>query len=508
MPRADRGARGGAHVDRRYAAVLAALAAATAAAVLAQAEALAAVLTGGPAWWLAAAVAGRALVAWAAQVVPLRFAAAVKADLRKRVLRSACGGREPAGSVATLVVKGLDAVEPYFAGYLPQLAAAAVVPVAVVARLAFADLASALVVLATLPLVPVFAALVGLHTRDRTREQWAGLAVLGGHFLDVVRGLGTLELFGRAAAQARTVRAMADAHASATLRTLRVAFLSALVLELVATLSVALVAVPVGLRLLHGGVTPHVALLVLLLAPEAYLPLRAAGARFHASAEGLAALEAAHRTGGNRVSVGRTRAPDLRAAEVVLDRVVVRHPGRDPLPEVSLRLDPGERVALVGPSGVGKSTVLSVLLGFVAPVSGRVLVGGVDLREVDPATWLPQLAWVPQRPTLFPGTVADNIALGSPLDPAAAATAVGLGHLVDAAHPLSSGERQRVALARALARPDARALLLDEPTSRLDSGTEEVVLRAARTLSAGRTALVVAHRPALLDEVDRVVVLS
>ncbi|GAA1307353.1 thiol reductant ABC exporter subunit CydD [Saccharothrix xinjiangensis] len=537
----------GGHADRRYLAVLTALAAGAAAAVLAQAEALAAVLTGGPAWWLVAAVAGRALVAWAAQVVPLRFAAAVKADLRKRVLRSACGGREPAGSVATLVVKGLDAVEPYFAGYLPQLAVAAVVPVAVVARLAFADLASALVVLATLPLVPVFAALVGLHTRDRTRAGWAGLAVVGGHFLDVVRGLGTLELFGRAAAQARTVRAMADAHASATLRTLRVAFLSALVLELVATLSVALVAVPVGLRLLHGGVTPHVALLVLLLAPEAYLPLRAAGARFHESAEGLAVLEAAHRAGGTRVSVGRTRAPDLRAAEIVLDRVVVSHPGRDPLPEVSLRLAPGERVALVGPSGAGKTTVLSVLLGFVAPASGRVLVGGVDLREVDPATWLAQLAWVPQRPTLFPGTVADNIALGSPGAPAstgtvaatatiaataaaptiaasaaaptiaasaaaptiaASAAAVGLGHLLGATHPLSSGERQRVALARALARPDARVLLLDEPTSRLDGGTEEVVLRAARTLAAGRTALVVAHRPALLDEVDRVVGLT
>ncbi|WP_367132245.1 thiol reductant ABC exporter subunit CydD [Saccharothrix sp. HUAS TT1] len=501
------------HVDRWYVAVLTALAVVTAVVVVAQAEVLAAVLTGAwSAWWLVAVVGARGLVVWGGRVVAQRFAASAKAALRKRALRDSCGSSGRAGSVATLVVKGLDAVEPYFAGYLPQLVVAAVVPVAVVVRLSFADLASAVVVLLTLPLVPVFAALVGAHARDRTRAQWAGLAVVGGHFLDVVRGLGTLKVFGRAAAQAVTVREVAGAHAAATMRTLRVAFLSALVLELVATLSVALVAVPVGLRLLDGGVTLSVALLVLLLAPEAYLPLRAAGAQFHASAEGLAVLEAvraSERTGGQAaVSVGRVVAPDLRTAEVVVDRVVVRYPGRAALAGVSLRVAPGERVALVGPSGVGKSTLLAVLLGFVTPVSGRVLVGGVDLREVDRESWLRQLAWVPQRPTLFPGTVGANIALGSSGgDARAAAVEVGLGHLVDAEHPLSSGERQRVALARALVREDARMLLLDEPTSRLDGGTEEVVLRAARRLAAGRTALVVAHRPVVLGEVDRVVVL-
>jgi ABC-type transport system involved in cytochrome bd biosynthesis fused ATPase/permease subunit len=412
------------------------------------------------------------------------------------------------------------------------------------------------------------------------------LAVVGGHFLDVVRGLGTLKVFGRAAAQATTVRAMADAHATSTMRTLRVAFLSALVLEVVATLSVALVAVPVGLRLLHGGVTLPVALLVLLLAPEAYLPLRSAGAQFHASAEGLAVLEAAAAHGpppntspasppspgaspasppspgasptsppspgasptstptpsasqaspprgtldlilpegtdsstpsgtacgqlGGRSAVAVTgvRAPDLRTASIVVDRVVVRYPGRDALGGMSLRIAPGERVALVGPSGVGKSTLLAVLMGFVTPASGRVLVGGVDLREVDRESWLRQLAWVPQRPTLFPGTVGENIALGAGGDGGdvrGAASAMGLGHLVDAEHALSSGERQRVALARALVRDDARMLLLDEPTSRLDSGTEEAVLRATRRLADGRTALIVAHRPVMLGEVDRVV---
>ncbi|MEU4444743.1 thiol reductant ABC exporter subunit CydD [Actinosynnema sp. NPDC050801] len=529
------------HVDRRYVVVLSVLAVVTAAVVLAQAEVLASVLSGGwSAWWLVAVVVARGLVVWGGRVVTQREASAVKASLRKRVLRDSCGSGGQAGSVATLVVKGLDAVEPYFAGYLPQLVVAAVVPVAVVVRLSLADLTSAVVVLVTLPLVPVFAALVGMHTRDRTRAQWEGLAVVGGHFLDVVRGLGTLKVFGRAAAQAATVRAMAGAHAAATMRTLRVAFLSALVLELVATLSVALVAVPVGLRLLDGAVTLPVALLVLLLAPEAYLPLRAAGSQFHASAEGLAVLDAAAAQGsppgGSPVSIlpGRTdekapadaacgqlgersgvvvggvvvggvRAPDLRVAEIVVDRVVVRYPGREALGGMSLRVAPGERVGLVGPSGVGKSTLLAVLMGFVTPSSGRVLVGGVDLREIDRESWLRQLAWVPQRPTVFPGTVGANIALGSTGDVRAAAAEVGLAHLVDAEHPLSSGERQRVALARALVRDDARVLLLDEPTSRLDSGTEEAVLRAARRLASGRTALVVAHRPVMLGEVDRVV---
>ncbi|MEV0680995.1 thiol reductant ABC exporter subunit CydD [Actinosynnema sp. NPDC050436] len=491
------------HVDRRYVVVLVLLGVVTAALVLAQAELLASVLSGGGGLVpLGAVVAVRAGAVWAGGVVTQREATSLKAALRKRVLLDAPGST---GEVTTLVVKGLDAIEPYLAGYLPQLVVAVTVPVAVLVRLAFADWGAALTIAATLPLVPVFAALVGAHTRDRTRRQWAATAAVGGHFLDVVRGSATLALFGRAAAQARTVRAMSHAHASETLRALRVAFLSALVLELVATLSVALVAVPVGLRLLHGGVALDVALLVLLLAPEAYLPLRAAGARFHAGAEGLAVLERAFAVPA-RVRQVRRRPPDLRVAAVVCEGVEVRYPGRDApaLSGFDLRIDPGDRVALVGPSGGGKSTALAVLLGEVEPTSGRVLVDGVDLRELDRAEWLRQLAWVPQRPTLFPGTVAENIALGAPgADVRAAARAVGLADLLDARHALSSGERQRVAVARALVRDSARVLLLDEPTSRLDTRTERTVLRALRAW--GRTALVVAHRPVLLGEVDRVV---
>ncbi|MEU4807053.1 thiol reductant ABC exporter subunit CydD [Actinosynnema sp. NPDC023587] len=491
------------HVERRYVVLLSVLGVVTAVLVLAQAELLASVLSGGAgAGALIGVVAVRAVVVWVGRAATQREAASVKAALRKRVLRDAPGST---GEVTTLVVKGLDAVEPYLAGYLPQLVVSVTVPVAVLARLSFADWGAAVTIALTLPLVPVFAALVGLHTRDRTRRQWAALAAVGGHFLDVVRGSGTLTLFGRAAAQARTVRAVSHAHASETMRALRVAFLSALVLELVATLSVALVAVPVGLRLLHGGVTLHVALLVLLLAPEAYLPLRAAGSRFHAAAEGLAVLEQTSAiTPGVRAV--RRRPPDLRVASVVCEGVEVRYPGRDApaLTGFDLRIDPGERIALVGPSGGGKSTVLAVLLGAVEPAAGRVLVDGVDLREFDRAEWLRQLAWVPQRPTLFLGTVGENIALGAPgADVRAAARAVGVADLLDARHELSSGERQRVAVARALVRDSARVLLLDEPTSRLDNRTEETVLRATRAW--GGAAVIVAHRPVLLGEVDRVV---
>ncbi|GLZ35752.1 thiol reductant ABC exporter subunit CydD [Lentzea sp. NBRC 105346] len=431
--------------------------------VLAQADLLARVLSGaGGLALLVVVVLLRVGVLWLNRFLGRRAAATTKVRLRRRFLE-APGSR--AGEVATLATKGVDAVEPYVAGYLPAMVLAVLVPVAVVIRLGFADLTAAVTIAITLPLVPVFASLVGAHTRDRTLSQWDALAALGGHFLDVVKGIGTLRAFGRAEAQSVMVRQLAAQHASATMRTLRVAFLSAFVLELVATLSVALVAVPVGLRLLDGGVSLYTALLVLLLAPEAYLPLRTAGSQFHAAAEGKAVLD---QVPAPRPSGGVTP-PDLFVSEIVLENVTVRS-----LRDFNLTIAPGERVALVGPSGAGKSTILGLLLGFVRPDSGRVLVGGVDLASVDQREWLRRVAWMPQRPTLVPSD-------------------------------LSSGERQQVALNRALAREDAGLFLLDEPTARLDPGTEAQVLRGSREFIRGRTAVLVAHRPALLDEVDRVV---
>ncbi|GAB3154597.1 thiol reductant ABC exporter subunit CydD [Amycolatopsis stemonae] len=499
---------------RRYLAVLATLGVLSAAAVLIQAEGLATLLTGGGvSLFLAVAVVFRGALAWGHGVLSGRFAASVRGGLRRRLLGSAS---DRAGVVATQITRGVDATDSYLTGYLPSLVVSVVVPIAVVVRLFTTDLVSALVVTATLPLIPVFAILVGKHTAARTARQWSLLTRLGGHFLDVVRGLGTLKVFGRASAQASTVRAMASAHADATLKTLRVAFLSSLVLELVATLSVALVAVPIGFRLLSGSLDARTALLVLVLAPEAYLPLRAAGAKFHAAAEGLTALREALAAPVVSVRSG-TRCRRRGTPSLELERVSVVHNGVPALSEVDLCVPAGSRLALVGPSGSGKSTLLSVVLGFVPPTSGRVLVDGVDLRTLSLSDWLADVAWVPQRPTLFRGSLASNIALGGPADVPVAARAAALDSVAsglpdgfstqvgELGEVLSAGQRQRVGLARALARTSAGLVLLDEPTARLDSRTEAAVLSATRRLLPGRTSLLVAHRPAMIALADRVV---
>ncbi|WDZ86785.1 thiol reductant ABC exporter subunit CydD [Micromonospora cathayae] len=537
---------------RRHLAVLGGLGVLTALLVIAQATALAVLLatafdgrlhTGALAG-LVAAVAARAAVVWAQGTVSARAAATVKATLRADLL-GAVGRHGPgwvagqrAGQLATLAGRGLDALDAYFTGYLPQLVLSVTVPVAVLARLVVADWSSALIIALTLPLIPVFGALLGWQARSATERQWRRLSMLGGHFLDMVAGLATLRAFGRTRAQVDVVRRMADGHRVATMRTLRIAFLSGLVLELVATLSVALVAVPVGIRLLDGGLTLTTALLVLLLTPEAYLPLRAAGARFHASMEGLTALDdaftvldaappaavpAATPAGATPAQAGEApaqggTAPGFRS-EIRFESVSVEYERTTALRDVTLTVRPGDRIAVVGPSGAGKSTLLGLLLGFVTPTSGRVTVDGVDLATVDPATWRRQLAWVPQRAHLFAASLADNIRLGAPDTPpealAAAVRDAALDEVVDAlpdglgttlgerGHGLSSGQRQRVALARAFLR-DAPIVLLDEPTARLDTAAEVVVLDATRRLVAGRTALLVAHRPALLADADRI----
>lgn len=478
-------------------------------------------------------VVARAAVSWGAELAASRCSARAKSQLRgallERVARLGTDSsrKERTGELAVLATRGVDALDGYFSLYLPQLFLAVIVPLVVLAAVVGKDWISAAIIAATIPLIPLFMALVGAATQERMDRQLRTLQRLGGHFLDVVAGLPTLKVFGRAKAQAASIRETSERYRDAALSTLRVTFLSSLILELVATISVALVAVAIGLRLMGGQLGLRTALFALVLAPEAYLPLRRLGANYHASAEGMAAAEQVFAVLEEPVPArgARRDVPDMAVAGIEVEGLWVSYPERSEpaLEDVTLSVEAGEVLALAGPSGCGKSTLLSVLLGLTEPERGSVRVGDMELTDLDPDAWRTQLAWVPQRPHLFASTIAENVRLGrreaSDEELWEAVRAAGLTDVVgnlpegldtmlgDRGAGLSAGERQRIALARAFLR-DSPLLLLDEPTANLDGETEHEVMEAVRRLSHGRTVVLVAHRPALLGLADRVLVLG
>ena len=481
---------------------------------------------------LAAVVTFRAAVSYGSETAALRAAVAVKSQLRRQLAGHAirlgparlAGHR--AGELTTLATRGLDALDGWFSRYLPQLLLATLVPAAVLIRVGFADWISAAVIAGTLPLLPVFGILVGLHTKDSTQRQWQLLARLGGHFLDVVEGLPTLKVFGRGRAQEEVIAEVTGATRRATMKSLRVAFLSGFVLEIAAALATGLVAVEVGLRMLAGHLDYRTGLLVLLLTPEAYLPLRAVGAQFHASAEGTAAAEQAfeiidapqlpappvHGAPAARAATAHARrhVPDLRTDPIRLNEVALQYPSREKpaLHGVSLTIRPGERITLTGPSGAGKSSLLALLLRLAEPTAGWIEAGETPLSAVALEHWRPQIGWVPQQAYLFTGSVADNIALGRPAasraQVMAAAAAGGAAEFIDALPRgydtqvgerglrLSSGQRQQVALARAFLR-DAPLLLLDEPAAHLDAASADALTSALAADLGDRTLIQVVH---------------
>jgi len=479
---------------------------------------------------LSAVVCARAAAAWGFELVGRRAAGRILSRLRLGLVESRLH-RHPASldggessELATLAVTGVDALETTFARYLPQVVLATVVPPAVLALVASIDLTSAGIMLLTLPLVPVFMWLVGRYTEHRSRERWEALSTLAHHFADVVRGLPTLRAFNRSHAQAEQIELVSDRYRVATMGTLRVAFLSGTVLELAATLGVALVAVTVGVRLVDGGLGFRAGLTVLVLAPELYLPIRNLASQFHASADGAAVagrlldlVEAPPAP-----AVRRREAPDLRTATIRLERVSFWYPGRarPALDEVDLDLIAGETVALVGPSGAGKSTVASLLLLLAQPTEGRILAEGLDVATFEPATWRRQLAWLPQRPSLLRGTVAENIRLADPsarFERVRSATALagadgfieelpgGYETVVgDGGRPLSAGQTRRLALARVFLR-NAPLVILDEPTAHLDAESAERVAAAIAGYRGGCTMLLITHSSELAAQCDRVV---
>jgi ATP-binding cassette subfamily C protein CydCD len=480
----------------------------------------------GAAWWLAAVVGLRALMAYVVDSASATAAGQVSVALRRRLMGSATRmgatelSRHRTGELSLLATRGMAAIEPYLTRYLPSMVVASVLPAATLAAIFWLDWVSGLIVLCTLPLMPVFAILIGMTTRDRADRQWRQLGALSGHFLDVVRGLPTLVAHRRARAQATSIRTVTDRYRRATFETLRLAFASSVALELIATLSVALVAVCVGLRLASGSVDFRTALIVLLLAPEAYWPLRRVGAEFHAAAEGTASFEAADRLLSLAPSPSTLPlAPCSPGGGVTIERVTAGYGERTILHGRSAYIPSPGLTAVVGPSGCGKSTLLATLLGELQPSAGRIRVGGVDLADLDPTRWRRQVAWAPQRPWLTAGTIADNIRIGRPeatdaevwqalaqvaLDLTVAALPRGLDTpLGEDGAGLSAGQQSRISLARVVVaqRP---YVFLDEPTAHLDAVTEAVFLDTLRSLSDVATVVVVAHRQAVVDAADQV----
>jgi ATP-binding cassette, subfamily C, bacterial CydD len=478
----------------------------------------------GPLSILLALLAVRTLTHWLQARLGQRGASAVIADLNGDVL-AAVTSRQPRelaaqrDAAAVVVTRGLDGLRPYFTGYLPTLLLAAILTPATVAVIALYDLKSTAIVVITLPLIPVFMVLIGLATADRSAAALAAMTTLQARLLDLIAGIPTLRALGRASGPEHRIAELGAAHRRSAIATLRIAFLSALVLELLATLGVALVAVGIGLRLVFGEMSLTTGLTVLLLAPDVYWPLRRIGVEFHAAQDGRAAADRAFALIGEPpTSMAGHRTVTARGTQIRLENLsVAGRDGHSPR-DLTAVIEPGRVTVLTGPNGAGKSTTLQVIAGITVPSSGRVTVAGVDVADLTPTAWWQQLSWLPQRPVLVPGTVHDNLALLGGLEDLESACAASGFDAVLADLPngtntmlgrggvgLSLGQRQRLGLARALG-STAPVLLLDEPTAHLDAHTEQRVLQAiVERARAGATVVVVGHRAKVVAIGDRVV---
>ncbi|WP_426689615.1 thiol reductant ABC exporter subunit CydD [Rhodanobacter ginsengiterrae] len=461
-----------------------------------------------------------------------RVSAGVRLSLEQRLRR--LGPRwaalQSSGDMVTRLVDGVDALIPYYAGYLPQVALAALIPLVILLVVLLADPWSALVLLLTAPLIPLFMVLVGHAAEQASQRRWLRLRRMGARFMDALSGLTTLRLFRATTREQALLAATGEAYRQETMAVLRIAFLSALVLEFFATVSIAVLAVLIGFRLMWGTLGFESGLFVLLLAPELFMPLRAMGSQRHrrmeaaVAAEDLIALLAIPAEEATASAASSPREIAAARIAIAFERVSFGYASdRQVLHELAFDVDAGAQLTVVGASGSGKSTLLHLLMGFAAPDGGRILINGQDITTLSMAAWRRHIAWVPQRAHVFHGTLRDNLLIAAPqadarqLDGAVQAAALvpviarlpqGLDTpLGEHGQGLSGGERQRLALARAWLR-DAPLLLLDEPTQHLDAATATVVDRALARLGEGRTVIRIAHRLDAIPAHDRVAVMA
>jgi ATP-binding cassette subfamily C protein CydD len=474
----------------------------------------------------------RALLTHGGTVAAVAASARVKRDLRQALHRklAALGpgflGGERSGDLASLLVEGVDTLDKYYTAYLPQMAVAAFIPVALLIAIFPADWVSGIILVAGAPLIPIFMIVIGKGTERLNQTQWRKLALMSAQFFDVVEGLTTLKLFGASRYEAEIVGRISDEYRHSTMSVLRVAFLSSLVLEFFTTLGVAMVAVFIGFRLYYGQMHFLPGFFVLLLAPEFFRPLRAMGTQYHARMDAIAASErivALLEMPEPETATGTDPLPATRETIRFENVHFAYHAGQPALRGIDLTLRRGERVALVGPSGSGKSTLARLLLGLATPDDGRILLDGTDLRRIAPQDRFARISWMPQRPTLFAGSIADNIRLGWPDAPdAAVATAARAAAAEDfitrlpagyntvigeRGQGLSGGEIRRIALARALLKP-ADLLVLDEAEASLDQVTADSIRLAITTLPRTTTVLLIAHRLETAAAADRILVLD
>jgi len=475
----------------------------------------------------------RATLVWASEISAFKAAALVKQHLREKLqkhlfkLGPVAVGEHHSGEVANTLVEGIEALENYYARYLPTMTLVALIPLSILIFIFPIDWISGLVLLLTAPLIPFFMILIGKGTERLNKQQWQKLSRMSAHFLDMIQGITTLKLFDASKREAKAIGIISDDYRKATMKVLRIAFLSSLALEFLATISIAIVAVLIGFRLYYGEMDFYYGFFALLLAPEFYLPLRNMGTHYHARLEAIGAAE-------NIMAILEQEAPDRsnipadvgnsQRIYIRLKHVSFHYKKRGiALDGFSCHIPAGQRTALVGYSGAGKSTVANILLGFICPDDGEICVNDKIVNNLNNEAWRKNIAWVSQRPYIFYGSIRDNICLGmtsksdNELHRAAQQAHIhdtimalpqGYNTLIgDRGAGLSGGQIQRIALARAFLK-NAPFVILDEATANLDKESEQLIQQSIESLAENRTLLIIAHRLSTIEQADNILVVD